>query len=213
LIKKIYDVFLKLLGKANWSGIYRIVTGRNYGLTWEQHLAITKILSTKNCIIVTWRATNLSSYFVAFAHFFLTLRWERASHVLMNIEQIETFDQDQFSFIEAIGKGVIKSKFYDVFNCERAVLLEPRYAVDWDNVVDRAITNLNKEYDRYFNLADGSKMSCVEIVLDALKSEPDYDDKLHGIVAMIKNSGNLTPAMFLESGSFKVLLDVDSTWR
>jgi hypothetical protein len=88
------------------------------------------------------------------------------------------------------------------------VLLEPRYFLNWDEAIDQAITNLNKGYDNYFDLADGSKMSCVEVVLDGLKKDPEYKDKFHGLIAMIEREGNLTPAMFLESGSFKVLLDV-----
>lgn len=208
-MKRIYDYLLNVIVPSiTWEWAYRLITGRRYGLTWEQHLAIVKILSQRNCIIVTWRSSHLTSYLVALGHFLLTMRWVRASHVLMNIEQVVTADQSAFDFIEATGAGVKRSGFYDVFNCERAVLLEPRYFLNWDEAIDQAITNLNKKYDNYFNLSDGSRMSCVEVVLDGLKKDAEYKDKFHGLLAMIEQEGNLTPAMFLESGSFKVLLDV-----
>lgn len=198
------------IGRIKWDHISQLITGKAYGLTWEDHLAICQALSREPLIILTRRKTHLSTYMIGLAHWFLTGRFGHWSHVAINVETTNVVDQASARILEAVGSGVQISPFYSVFNCDSVCLLRPRVSrgFDWDKALHEALENRGKPYDDFFNLGDDSSMSCVELVLDALKSDPDYEARFHGLEAMIKNEGNLTPEMFYESGSFDCVLEV-----
>lgn len=213
-MKNIYELFMtKIIANIKWDLLRYKLTGRKYGLTWNDHKDILEVLSKGNYIILTWRSSHLTSYLTAFGHFILTGRWQKISHALMNIELLENVNQSNTTFLEATGEGVHKSHFYQVFDCDRAIILRPLTDdFDWEDVIEEVISNEGKKYDNLFSLSDESEMSCVELILDGLSRVPDHLYRFHGLYSMIKNEGNLTPAMYIESGSFEVVLDIYRPW-
>lgn len=197
------ELLAKIIGKIRWPWLYRAFTGRQYGLMIEDHDKIKQVLK-RGDIVLTWRSSHLSSYFIAAGHYLLTGRFTKWSHVLITVS-----DSDD-DFVEAIGIGVVDSKFSKIFDCEACAILRPKMpdGIDWTLVIGEALNDIGHKYDYRFNLKDASEFSCVELVLDALKRIPDYESRLHGLLAMIKNEGQLTPPMYYECGSFDVVLEI-----
>lgn len=204
-MEKIVEKLVKIIGSVQWEGLRQRLTGRRYGLRLDDFSRIHNALVEGPHVILTWRRAHMSSYFVVIAHFILTGRIVRWSHVLLSI-----VEDAKVKGLEATGKGVTVTGFFEVFNCDAVCILRPRISdkFDWAAAVAAAREDLGKKYDNLCRLDDDSQLNCAELVLGALKRDPEFHARFHGLEAMIKNEGNLTPPMFLESGSFDVVLEI-----
>jgi hypothetical protein len=180
-------------------------------LTQADTDTIRGMLTPNYFIILTRHHGFLSSYAIAFAHFFLTGKCGYYSHVLMNLEDEVKSDSD-FRLIEATGAGIHYSSFQNVFDpqCGAVALLKPKsMSIEyWTEVMDRAKTELGKPYDTLFDLTNDRALSCVELVRDALRGEPNYETDFADFERMISKSKNLDPHMFYECKDFEVVYEV-----
>ena len=211
-MRKLWIKFITTIGKIQWEGLKKLLTGKTFNLTKDDHRKILQVLSEGNYIILTKRTSHLSTYLVRLSHFFLTGRWGYWSHVCMNIEGPIVNMHNSVRILESVGIGVKTSSFDEAFNCDSVCILRPKIPriikIDWETLVEKSLKNIGKEYDNLFKLGDDKEMSCVEVILDALETIPDYQILFHGLLAMIKIEHNLTPDMYYECGSFEVVLEI-----
>jgi len=193
------------LGGLNYLWLRERVEGERFRLTEDDHLTILKHLTNSNYIILTKRRGYLSNPMICFANFVLTFKWGYWTHALMNIEG----DSPCPELVEAIGAGVKKSSFYEVFNCDSVCILKPRIPkgadLSWEQINEAAYSMMGKEYDTLGDLMDDNKLNCVEYVMKCLKIVPSGDILFHGLYAFVNMHKNLTPDMFLYCGSFEVV--------
>lgn len=209
-LERLYIGWLNFIAGVKWPGLKKRFTGREYDLNSKDHRKIVEVLKQGNYIILTWRSTHLTSYLIAIGHFLLTGRWVKWSHACMNIESSEYGNRTHIRILEAIGSGVRLSEFNEVFDCDAVCILRPKMPgqIKWEDVVDRGLKDIGKKYDNFFKLGNDKEMSCVEVILDVLKAIPNWEFNFHGLLAMIKNEKNLTPPMYVECGSFEIVLEI-----
>lgn len=193
-----YNFIASLPGKISW---------RKQGkLTAAQKEEIAKQLASGYYIILTGSSSHLSSVIVSLLSWIKTGVWARYSHALMNCDNItDPTDTTSFKFVEATGSGVHYSSFDEVFNCDYVCLLTPTGVSneEWTKIIDALLKQRGKKYDDLFDLADSSRVSCVEVVLNALKAA-DYAEDFKDLERLIKEEGNLVPQMYRTSQDFKV---------
>lgn len=216
MVKLIFNAALNvatnIIGKIHWEWLAELTTGRYYRVTDDEQNQIRQLLTKDYYIILTRRKTHLSTHAINFSHWVLTRfkRWGYYSHSLMNLEDEVKSDSD-FRLIEATNKtGVAYVPFNRVFDCDSVALLKPKtMTVDqWTAVLDNLKTHEGKRYDTIYQLADASKMSCVELVRTALMATPDYHTNFANFEALIAKSNNLDPHMFYTCGDFEVVYEV-----
>lgn len=202
--------FVLLLAKIKWEWVNTLRYGRHYSLKLRDHRKIMEVLNQGNYIILTRRNTHLTTYATCLSNLLLTGRWGYWSHACMNIDRDIHKAPGTIKILEAVGSGVKVSGFYEVFDCDSVCILKPLCpeGLNWEDVIDEGISSIGKKYDTDFKLGDASKMSCVEVVFDAIKKVKDYKYVFHGLLAMIKLEKNLTPDMYYDCGSFEVLLEI-----
>lgn len=219
ITKFIVFVQNKIISRVSWVGLRYFFTGTEYYLTDEDKEKAADLLKSGNYIILTWRGTHLTSYLISLAHFLLGLfrfikskfkgpkpKWAKVAHVGLSVyPQVGKY----IKIAEFISKGGVISSFENVFNCDRAVLLRVKgwTQFDFEDCVQEALRNIERKlaYDNFFNLSDDSKMSCVELVWDALKESPRYSE-LKDLCRLIDEYGNLDPQMILDCEDFEICL-------
>jgi hypothetical protein len=107
--------------------------------------------------------------------------------------------------MEATATGVHYSTFDEIFNCDHVCLLTPNSVSneEWTKIIDGLLKQKGKKYDDLFDLADSTRVSCVEVVLNALKAA-DYENDFKDLERLINDQGNLVPQMYRQSQDFKV---------
>lgn len=178
-------------------------------LTDEEKDVLAKQLASGYYIILTGNKYHLGSIIVSLLSWLKTGKWSRYTHALMNCDNItDPSGREAFKFIEADVNGVVYTTFDKVFKCSAVCLLSPNHITneDWTKIIDSLLTELGRPYDDLFDLADSSRLSCVEVVLNALKAA-DYADEFKNLDAMIKSVGNLVPQMYRECPDFVVVLE------
>lgn len=215
-MKNYFMSFVKWCGKIEWTSKDAVMSKVDQDRIWA-------LLSQNHYLILTWRSNHLSSYAIAAAHFLLGVwRWirmggrapapkfARYGHAAFNVERTDRPDvSEDFELVEAIGKGVIISPFDKVFNCKRAVLLEPTIPPhSWQSLADRGLDRLGAEYDFNFDLTQDKKLSCIELVHFMLKGDVDFDIKYEDLsheIHMFQN--RLDPQMYRDSKCFRVVYE------
>lgn len=161
-------------------------------------------------ILVSKNKNHFSSFLVSLGNFFLTGKWSYWGHVFMNLEDTVTADDD-FRFVEAVSTGVKYSTFEQVFFCNAVALLKPK-SMELDQftaILDKAAAQYaGRPYDNLFNLQSDSALSCVELIRDILKQEPNYETDFANLEAMIAKKKNLTPQMFYDCPDFTIVYEV-----
>jgi len=195
---KIYTSLASLPSKISW---------RKQGLISEsQKTELAVHLAQGYYIILTGSRSHLSSVIVSFLSWIKTGTWARYSHVLLNCDNVtDAGDRNSFKFMEATATGVHYSTFDDIFNCDAVCLLTPK-SVDneeWTKIIDGLLKQKGKKYDDLFDLSDSSRVSCVELVLNALKAA-DYAEDFEDLDRLIKKEGNLVPQMYRQSQDFVI---------
>ena len=199
---KIYHWLAQIPPKISWS--------RKHAITQEQRIEIAGHLASGYYIILTGSNSHLSSIMVSFLSWIKTGKWSTYSHALMNCDNIsDPNNTGGFKFVEATSIGVHYSTFDDVFACDKVCLLTPKNIKnsEWTKIIDNLLSDVGKSYDDLFDLADDSRLSCVEVVLDALKAG-DYKNELSNLEDMIRKEGNLVPQMYRDCDDFTVAHEV-----
>jgi hypothetical protein len=198
-----YDLYHWLAGippKIKW--------GNGQLFTEEEQRLLSEKLASGYYIILTGSRHHLSSIIVSVLSLIKTRRWARYTHVLMNCDNItDPNDRNSFKFVEATATGVHYSTFDEVFgrDCDNVCLLTPLTVsnAEWTRIIDALLKQRGKPYDDLFNLSDSTHVSCVELVLDALKAG-DYANDFKNLDALIKKRGNLVPQMYRTCEDFTV---------
>lgn len=210
MIKKIWAIFISNFGQIKWECLTEFFYGSYFSLTPYDHQDIIDTLEKGNYVILTRRNSHMSTYLCNLAHWKLTGRWGYYSHACINVEAATDNLFDSVKILESIGSGVRVSSFMQVFDCDAVCILRPKLPenLDWESAVEAGLKKLGSKYDNFFNLDDSCELSCVEIVLYCIKDLANYEKIFHGLMAMIGLQKNLTPDMYLESGSFEVVLEI-----
>ena len=195
---KLYNKIASLPSKISW---------RTEGkLTITDKEEIAGHLASGYYIILTGSTSHLSSVIVSLLSWIKTGTWARYSHVLINCDNItDATDTSSFKFMEATATGVHHSTFDEIFNCDHVCLLTPNSVSneEWTKIIDGLLKQKGKKYDDLFDLADSTRVSCVEVVLNALKAA-DYENDFKDLERLINEQGNLVPQMYRQSHDFKV---------
>ena len=171
-------------------------------------LKIKEMLKNDYYIILTRRNNHLSTYFISAIELFLRFKFGYWVHSVMNLEDSVQTDDD-FRLLEATGVGVHYSTFDYVFSAQSAVLMKPKSMTieEWTSTLDTAKSQLGKPYDTLFNIADDSKVSCIELVRKILMAEPNYAEDFNNFEEMIKTAKNLSPQMLYDCPDFEVVFE------
>jgi hypothetical protein len=198
---RIYHWFAKIPGKITFSK-------KNY-ITDEQRTEIAKALASGYYIILTGDKHHLSSLVVSFLSWIKTGQWAKYTHALMNCDNITDSSQyTSFKFVEATSVGVHLSTFEEVFSCDYICLLSPKNVSneEWTAIIDKLLSQQGLKYDDLFDLSDNSRVSCVELVLNALKVSR-YTDHFQDLDSLIKKEKNLVPQMFRNCKDLVVVIE------
>lgn len=212
--------FWKKVTESNYSGwaygIYHWLAGLPPKIHWgnkqfftpEEQDELAKKLASGYYIILTGSRHHLSSLMISVLSLIKTGKWARYSHVLMNCDNItDPTDRGSFKFMEATSTGVHYSNFNEVFGqaCDCVCLLTPKNVdnTEWTKIIDGLLKQNGKPYDDLFDLADSTHVSCVELVLDALKAA-NYANDFPNLQELITKEGNLVPEMYRDCTDFVV---------
>lgn len=197
---KIYTWLAKIPAKIHW--------GDAQLFTPDEQEELAKKLASGYYIILTGSRHHLSSVIVSLLSWIKTGKWAKYSHVLMNCDNVTNpADRNSFKFVEATATGVHYSTFDEVFGkaCDCVCLLTPKTVdnEEWTRIIDGLLKEKGKPYDDLFDLADQTRSSCVEVVLNALKAA-DYEEDFKNLAELIKQEGNLVPEMYRNCEDFIV---------
>ena len=189
----------------------KIHWGNKQFFTPEEQDELAAKLASGYYIILTGSRHHLSSIMISILSLIKTGKWAKYSHVLMNCDNItDPTNRGGFKFVEATSTGVHYSTFEDVFGraCDNVCLLTPRSVdnAEWTKIIDALLTETGKPYDDLFDLSDSTHLSCVEVVLNALKAA-DYADDFKNLDELIKQEGNLVPEMYRDCADFIVAFE------
>lgn len=201
-----------VLSAFNWSKLRGLLNGSNreFNLTNSDLDKLKVLLAGEYYLILTQRTSHLTSWLIGILSFIKTRKWPDYTHVLMNLDLVENADEfDRFKLMEATNSGVHFSTFMEVFNCDSVCILQPRnFDKDkWSAVMKELALQLGKGYDNLFDIMDDSHVSCVEMVLDSLRADPDYKTDFANLQSMIDKVKNLTPQMYRDSSDFTVVFE------
>jgi hypothetical protein len=210
-----YNVLHKITGvfsRTSWRSFRALFNhGIYYDLKEEDLDKVRKYLSKSYFIILTYRKAHLTTWLVGLLTLIKTGKWPKYSHVLMNVDSENDKDNwNCFKLIEASNKGVHYSTFMEVFDCDAVCLLQPKNISqeELNYIIDGLLTQHGYKYDDLFDLSDQTHVSCVELVLNALKKTPNYATDFAELDKMINKVGNLTPQMYLDCPDFKKILEI-----
>lgn len=201
----------RFLSSLHWNGLRALFNGGvYYDLTEADHNELKRLLSAGYYIILTNRKSHLTTWLIGVLSFIKTRKWPSYSHTLMNIDSVEDPNQwDKFQLIEATNAGVHHSTFMQVFDCDAVCLLQPKTMnpEKWEAVMVGLAEQNGKAYDDLFDIDDDSHVSCVELALDSLRAESDYNTDFATLEAEMEEVGNLTPQMLRDCTDFVVVFE------
>lgn len=211
-IYKLLHSITRILSRIQWKGPRALFNGGiYYDLTEKDHDELKKLLASSYYIILTNRKAHLTTWLIGILTIIKTGKWPSFSHVLMNCDLENNKDNwDKFKLIEATNVGVHYSTFMEVFDCDSVCLLEPSNITneDWNSILDALVKQNGYGYDDLFDIIDQTRVSCVELIYNALRALPDYKQKFGTFDEMIAKVGNLTPQMYLDCPDFRKVLDI-----
>lgn len=200
--KAILNAFSKVIGMIHWK--------QRHEITADEKKIILNMLAKDYYIICTRRGNYLSTDAINFAHWFYTKEWGYYSHVLMNLED-EVKSPDDFRLVEAIGVGSKFSTFDEVFDGVDSVALLKPVGVspeEWTKIFEKAATLTGRKYDTVFDMYDDRKLSCVELVIEALEASPEYNIDFDHLKAILEKYDQLDPQMYRDCEDFEVAFEV-----
>jgi hypothetical protein len=198
LVYRLYHWVAMIPGKISWS--------KKTYITLSDKTELAGLLADGYYIILTGNKSHLSSVVVSFLTWIKTGVWANYTHALMNCDNItDPSDSKSFKFVEATATGVHYSTFEQVFECDTVCLLTPNNIdnAEWTRIIDALLQQQGKPYDDLFDLSDDTHVSCVELVLNALKAV-NYEEKFADLNKLIEKEKNLVPQMFRNCTDFTV---------
>ncbi len=215
LIKILQDIFswisLNVFSPITFNSIKALFNGGVYwDLKEEDQDYLRKILAPHYFIILNYRKTHLTTYLISLACLIKSGKLPQYTHALMNVDDGNIDNDNDFKLVEATGSGVHYSTFMKVFDCDSVCLLRPKGFTneEWTLTLDTLLQQLGKPYDTLFDLKEDQHLSCIELVRRALQGLPDYDTKFANFEQMIKKVKNLTPQMLRDCPDFEVVWEV-----
>ena len=202
ILYPIYHWLAQAAPKIRWSN--------KYDITAEDKQLLAKKLASGYYVILVGTKSSLSSVVVSFFSWVRTGKWSTYTHSLMNCDNItDPSNRSGFKFVEALTNGVSYTTFDEVFACDHVCLLTPANVKheEWNLIIDNLTSSVGTPYDDLFDLVDSSKMSCVEVVLNALKAS-GHVEEFANLTGMIENVGNLVPQMYRDCPDFKVEIEL-----
>ena len=200
-----------VFASIHWNGLRALFNGGvHWSLTREDHNTLRTLLKPNYYIILTRRKTHLTTYLIGIASWIVTGRAVHYTHALMNVDDGNIKDDNDFKLIEATAKGVHFSTFMEVFDCDSVVLLRPSgyNDSDWQEALDTLLQQEGKQYDNLFDITDDTKVSCVEMCRQALQRDENYATEFARLEALItKHGNNLTPQMLYDCGDFVIAFE------
>jgi hypothetical protein len=196
------NLVVKLIGITNWPAT-KVISA-------DDKAKIVELLKKDYYIILTRHSNHLSTYMINMSDYFLTKKWGFWSHGLMNFEDQVNGVAD-FKLLESTAPGVSWDSFETVFGDISSVcLLKPKnVSIDeWTKVLDKARTDVGKPYDTLYDMAQDKRLSCVELVRDALRGEPNYATDFANFEKICQAFGNITPQMFYGCDDFEIAFEV-----
>lgn len=210
----LWNKFSNFIGMISWTkfkGWFR-KSGRGYDLTPDDHEQLKELLAGGYYMILTNRKSHLSTYAISFLTLLKTGKWPKYTHILMNLDlENDPENFEKFKLMEATRVGVHYSPFMKVFDCDSVCVMRPvnLKTEDWEMIMEGLAKQLGKEYDNLFDLSDSTRVSCVEMVLESLKNNPNYLNDFPHLEAMIQKVNNLTPQMYRDCEDFEVILEIN----
>lgn len=212
MLKKLWNWFsLNIISLCTWNGAKALLNGGiYYDITESEQDRIRKLLVSGYYIILTRRKTHLTTYLIALGTWIKTGKLGYWSHGLMNLEDSNVHDDQDYRLMEATGIGVHYSTFMQVFDCDSVVLMKPKgFTIeDWTVCLDQLKKQEGKPYDTLFDLAQDNSLSCVELVRIALQASPNYLKEFSKFEAMVQSEGKVIPQMLYDCGDFDVVYEV-----
>jgi hypothetical protein len=210
---KKFSKFTAWFSCIQWTDLVSRIRGGKPGhnLTDDDWELLKVALASEYYIILTRRKTHLTTYTIALMTWIKTGKWPQYSHALMNLDLVSDPENfERFKLMEATSKGVHFSRFEEVFDCDYVCLLQPLNVdnEEWTEIMRGLALQLGKPYDNLFNVYDDSHVSCVEMCLAALWSNPNHGEDFPMLREAIDKERNLTPQMFRDSPDFKVILEI-----
>lgn len=204
-MNKYNTIFYKML-----SYITKVISSVAFGkektvLSPNDRYIVKTILKSEPVIILTASKVHLSSFLVKVLSYFTTFKKTEYSHAVMSYYD---YKDDTFILIESTNSGVHVSSFDEVMACSDICILEIKHdhEKDIDLINNELQKQLGKKYDNLFDIADESRVSCVEVVYHSLKKF-DFDKDYPNLAKTIAEKNTLTPQMFRDCGDFKILFE------
>lgn len=204
--KKILSAITFIVSKIRWP---------QWSPLREDELArVEALLKDNYYVILTRHGNHLSTVAINIAHSTITGRKGYYGHVLMNLED-EVTTADDFRLVEAVGAGSKFSTFEEVFkNSDSVAILKPANLKleDWTAILDKAKSLTGRKYDTVYDMYDDSKLSCVELVRNALEANDKYAHNFGNLEAMLRQYHRLDPQMYYECPDFEVVYEMRRGW-
>lgn len=202
-----YEKIMTFFAHVRWEWLIRIYKNPSY-ISLSDKEEIKKLIQEENYIFLTFDPYSFSGMFVIFGTLVKTGRIPEYTHALINLD---LDPEDEYEFVEATSLGVNPSSFeYALGKAKKVCIL--RFKNYQTNVIKLGVEhvrkNIGKGYDFGFNLSDSSKMTCVELVWDLIKTFPDYEEKCKFLKFLIEYEGQLTPQMFRDCPDLEVVLEI-----
>jgi hypothetical protein len=219
VIAEVFTRFLKFfVAPVKWDWFYFFFYGRYPGLTELEKDYIYTQLKLRNYVILSRRSTHLTTYLITLGHRLLTGGRGYWSHACINIEGDRVNSPREIIILESTSKGVTRSGFDEVFDCDSCALLLPRYSSEkeWGDAIETAKKYVGYEYDALNDLESDKAVNCVELLLLAIKTIPNHRDKFRGVFAYLDKYKKLTPDMLEDCGSFTTYYEISKgskAWR
>lgn len=208
LFYPVIKAILSFCSDINWTPIKKAITGRAFDLTIEEQNIIKSKLVNNYYIMLLRRKTHLTTYLIELGELIKTGKLGYWSHTFCNIEDAVNAPDD-YKLVEATKIGVHYSKFDDVFNCDSVVLLKPKNMLheEYTKMLDDCLAQLGKPYDFILDVSDASRVSCVELIYQAILMNKS-EDKFPSLIKMVTDLKNLTPDMLYTCGDFEIDYEV-----
>jgi len=210
----IKSFFRRLLGWITTAvvGLINLIRWKQKDPVSDEDLSKIREMLTKDYYLICVRSSNLlSAWMVGLTDWWMTGKFGFYAHCLMNLED-EVQSDDDFRLVEATPRhGVSYNSFRKVFkNASSVALLKPRTfsMEEWTKVMDRAKGYVGSKYDTLFDFARDNKLSCIELIRDALKADPNYNTNYANFEALLKKYGKITPNMLYDCPDFEIVFEV-----
>jgi RNAse (barnase) inhibitor barstar len=206
-----WNVLMRWISKLHWNRTRAVLNnGIYYKLREEDHDQIRELLARNYFIILTRSGSHLTSHLVSVASLFIEGKLSHYTHALMNVEG-DIPGNLGYHLIEATNVGVHYSTFMEVFDCDSVALLAPKDVgiVEWTKVLDTVKDELGKDYDTLFDIMEGERVSCVELVYWGLRKLPDFQERFPKLIELVhQRDNNLTPQMLYDTGELDIIFEV-----